>query len=107
MSIENYYDQTIKVITVTPPAAFTTANYSCSCSTVSAAVNPTNGVESFAGGRNEVFADYKAFMDADVAIDETKRVRWNGKDLNVVFVKNTFAMDHHKLVFLKNDARKQ
>lgn len=107
MSITDYYDQTIKVITVTAPAAFTTNAFAESCSTAVAYMNPSKGVESFAGGRNELFADYKAFMSSTVAIDETKRVRWSGKDYNVVFVKNTGQMNHHKLVFLKNDARAQ
>ena len=107
MSITKYYDQTIKVITVTEPAQFSSAAFSESCSTATAYVNPSNGLESFTGGRNELFADYKAFMSSTVAIDETKRVRWSGKDYNVVFVKNTGNMNHHKLVFLKNDARAQ
>ena len=107
MSISKYYDQTIKVITVTEPADFSSAAFSESCSTAVAAVNPVNGVKTFTGGRNEIYADYKAFMSSTVAIDETKRVRWSGKDFNVVFVKNTFSMNHHKLVFLKNDARAQ
>jgi hypothetical protein len=107
MAITDYYDQTIKVITVTAPAAFTTNAFSESCSTATAYVNPSNGIESFTGGRNEPFADYKAFMSSTVSIDETKRVRWSGKDFNVVFVKNTGNLNHHKLVFLKNDARAQ
>jgi len=107
MSIDKYYDQTIKVITVTAPAQFSSAAFSESCSTATAYMNPVNGVETFTGGRNEIFADYKAFMSSTVAIDETKRVRWAGKDYNVVFVKNTGQMGHHKRVLLKNDARAQ
>jgi len=104
MSLPNYYDQTIKVITVTAPDQFSTADFTESCATEVAAVNPVNGVESFSGGQNHVFADYKVFMSATAAITETNRVRWNSKELNVVFVKNTLARGHHKLVFLKTDA---
>ena len=107
MSIANHYDQTIKVITVTAPAQFATSTYSESCSTELAYMNPSNGIESFTGGRNEIFADYKAFMSSTVTINETHRVRWSGKDYNVIFVKNTGQRAHHKLVFLKNNARAQ
>lgn len=105
MSLRDYFTETIKVVTVTAPAQFSSLAYSESCSTARAAMNPVRGVESFAGGRNEVFADYKAFMSSTVTITESNRVRWGSKELNVVFVKDTLNMGHHKLVFLKNNAR--
>lgn len=107
MSLQDYYDQTIKVVTVSPPDQFSTIGAIESCSTEVAAVNPVNGVETFAGGKNEAFADYKAFMSSTVSIDESKVVTWGSERLNVVFVKNTLNRGHHKLVFLKNNARQQ
>jgi len=103
--ISDYYTETIKIVTVTPPDVFSTSDYSESCSTASAAMNPVRGVENFAGGRNEVFADYKAFMSDTVTITETNRVRWSGKEFNVTFVKDTLNKGHHKLVFLVDNAR--
>jgi len=105
MSIERFYTETIKVVTVTEPDDFSTAVRSESCSTVSAAVNPASGRELFAGGRNEPYADYKAFMSSTVSIDEQNRVVWSGSTMNVVFVKDTLNMGHHKLVYLKKDVR--
>lgn len=107
MSLSDYYTETIKVITITPPDQFaaTSSYFAESCSTAIAAVNPTGGIETFAGGRNEVFADYKAFVSSTVAITESNVVTWNSKRLNVVFVKDTLDRGHHKLVFLKNNAR--
>ena len=105
MSIENYYTETVKVITITAPDQFSTADFVESCSTAKAAMNPTNGIETFTGGHNEVFADYKMFVSSTVSVAENQRVRWNSKELNVVFVKNTLNKGHHKLAFLKNDAK--
>jgi hypothetical protein len=105
VSLADYYDQTIKIVTVTPPSQFSTGPFNESCSTAIAAVNPVRGVETFTGGKNEAFADYKAFMSSTVSVDESKVVTWDSKRLNVVFVKDTLDRGHHKLVFLKNDAR--
>jgi len=105
MSLPNYYTETVKVITVTAPDQFSTLDFSESCSTASGAVNPTGGIETFAGGHNQVFADYKLFVSSTVSITETNKVRWNSKEFNVVFVKNTLNRGHHKLVFLKDNAR--
>lgn len=105
MSLRDYYTETVKVVTVTAPDDFSTSDFSESCSTATAAVSPVNGVENFAGGHNEVFADYKMFVSDTVSVDEQNVVTWNGKRLNVVFVKDTLNMGHHKLVFLKDNSR--
>ena len=105
VSIEDYYTETIKIITVSSTSQFSTVGYTESCSTASAAVNPVGGVESFTGGHNEMFADYKAFMSDTVSITDTQAVTWSGERFNVVFVKDTLNKGHHKLVFLKNDVR--
>ena len=103
MSIENYYDQTIKVVTITKPAEHSTAVQTESCSTAIAAVNPFSGDKRFAAGQNWPFADYKAFMGSSVAVTENTPIDWDGTRYNVVFVKNTLAMGHHKLVYMQRD----
>lgn len=105
MSLQSYYTETIKVVSVSLPGQFSTADATESCSTEVAAMNPVNGVPTFAGGQNEVFADYKAFMSSTVAITDENVVTWDSKRLNVIFVKDTLARGHHKLVFLKDNAR--
>jgi head-tail adaptor len=105
MGIENYYSETASVITVTKPTDFSTALGSESSVAFRCAINPVSGYESFAGGRNDVFADYKVFCSSTVALTEGKRVKWSSQYFNVVFVKDTFNMGHHKLVFLQKDVR--
>lgn len=102
MSIERFYTETVKVITVTRADDFSSADGAESCSTVSAAINPSGAVETFGAGRNEVFADYKAFMSDTVSVDEQDRISWSGSTFNVVFVKDTFNKGHHKMVLLKS-----
>ena len=105
MSIENYYTETVKIVTVTAPGDFSTEAGSESCSTALAAVNPNTGREQFAGGRNDVFADYKMFCSDTVTITEQNRVLYAGSYYNVVFVKDTLNKGHHKLSFLQKDVR--
>ena len=105
MSIENYYTETVKIVTVSNPTDFSTSAKSESCSTAMAAVNPVSGTELFAAGHNDLIADYKMFCSDSVSIDETKRVLYAGSYYNVVFVKDTLNMGHHQLVYLKKDVR--
>ena len=105
MSIEDFYDQSAAVITVTKPGDFSTALPSETTVSFSCAINPVSGYEKFAGGHNEVMADYKLFCSSTVALTEQTRVKWNSKYYNVVFVKDTFKMGHHLLAFLKKDVR--
>lgn len=105
MSLRDYYTETIKVVTVTPPDQFSTSSGSRSCSTAAAAVNPVGGIETFSGGRNEVFADYKVFVSSTVTVTEADEITWSSKRFNVVFVKDTLDRGHHKLVLMKENAR--
>ena len=105
MSIENYYTETASVITVSKPTDFSTAVATESSAAFTCAINPVSGYETFAGGRNDVFADYKVFCSDSVSITEQQRIKWAGDYFNVVFVKDTFNMGHHKLVFLQKDVR--
>ena len=104
MSIQDFYTQTVKVVTVTEPGQFSTAAGAESCATASAAINPVSGTEVDAGGGNMAFADYRAYMSSTVSIDTTNRLLWGSTYFNVLFVKDTMQMGHHLTVFLRNDA---
>jgi hypothetical protein len=67
------------------------------------AINPTRGNERLSADKQYTFADYKLFCSSTVPITDKDLVAYAGTDYNVQFVKNTFAMDHHKLAFLKNN----
>ena len=99
MSIERYYTETVKIITVTEPSDFSTVARSESCSTAVGAINPVSGRDYFAQGQNFPHADYKLFTSA--TITESNQVTWDGKRFDVVFVKDTFNMGHHNLAYLQ------
>ena len=104
MAIEDYYTETITKITVTNSTDdFSTADQTLTSATFSGAINPRNGAEFFAGGRNFPDADYKLFCSDTVTLDEQDRIRWSGSTFNIVFVKDTFNMAHHKLCLLKRN----
>jgi len=104
VSIEDYYTETIKVVSITNSTnEFSTVKPAESCSTFMGAINPSNGAEYFTAGRNFPDADYKLFCSDDVSIDEQDRILWGGDTFNVVFVKDTFNMGHHKKVLLKRN----
>ena len=103
MSLEDYYTETIKVVTVTRQGEHSTASQTESCSTASAAVNPVSGNEAFSAGQNYPFADYKAFVSSTVTITESNKVIWDSTRYNVLFVKNTLNRDHHKLAYLSRN----
>ena len=98
MSIQDYYTETVKIITVSEPSDHSTAAKSESCSTALGAINPVSGKDYFAQGQNFPHADYKLFTSA--TITESNQVAWSGERFDVVFVKNTFNMNHHNLCFL-------
>lgn len=97
--IEDFYSETVKIITVTEPADFSTATGSESCSTAVAAVNPVSGGDYFAQGQNFPHADYKLFTAADIT--EANQVTWDSKRFDVVFVKDTLNMGHHNTAYLR------
>ena len=97
--IQDYFTETVKIITVTQPGDHTTALKSESCSTAVAAVNPVSGRDYFAQGQNFPHADYKLFTTA--TITESNQVTWSSKRFDVVFVKNTLNRNHHNLAYLK------
>jgi hypothetical protein len=99
LSIRDYFTETVKIITVTLPGDHSTAAITQSCSTARAAINPVSGRDYFAQGQNFPHADYKMFTTATVT--EGKQVTWGGKRFDVIFVKDTFNMAHHKLAYLQ------
>jgi len=105
MSIENYYTESASVITVANPTDFSTSPITETTVAITCAINPNTGREQFSGMRNDVFADYKMFCSDTVTLTEQNRVVWAGQSFNVVFVKDTFNMGHHKLSFLQKDVR--
>lgn len=105
MSIEDYYTESASVITVTKPGDFSTAAVTESSVAFVCAINPASGYEAFAGGRTDVFADYKLFCSDTVSFTEQSRIKWDSGYYNVVFVKDTFNKGHHKLAMLQKDVR--
>lgn len=103
--IEDFYTETVKIVSITHPGDFATTTRTESCSTAIAALNPVSGREQFAGGKNEPFADYKAFMSDTVSITSTNQLLHGSDYYNVVFVKDTLNKGHHKTVYLQKDAR--
>ena len=99
--IEDYYTQTVYVKAFsTSTSAWTEGTWGTS-SAVEAAVNAVRGHEAYQLDKKGLVADYKMFCDAGVTVDETRRVEWQGDDYDVVFVKDTLQMGHHKTVYLK------
>jgi len=105
MSIEDFYTETASLITVSNPTDFSTSLKTETTVSFSCAINPVSGHKQFAGGKNEVYADYKLFCSDTVAFTEAKRVKWASQYYNVVFIKDTFNLGHHKTVYLKKDVR--
>lgn len=97
--IEDFYTESVKIITITEPGDFATTVRVESCSTAPAAINPVSGRDYYAQGQNFPHADYKLFTGA--SITESNQVLWGTKRFDVVFVKNTFDMGHHNLAYLK------
>ena len=104
MSIEDYYTETITKVTVTRSTdEFSTSSAVETTATFIGAINPRTGGEYFTGGRNFPDADYKLFCSDTVSLSESDRIRWGGSTFNVIFVKDTFNMAHHKNVLLKRN----
>ena len=99
MSIEDYYNSTGKIVTITTGAWGSTNAESCA--TIACALNPASGNEIFIAERKGLFADYKMFCDATISIDETQDFIVGANRYDVIFVKDTLGMGHHLKVMLK------
>lgn len=101
--IEDYYNTTVTVVTIANVNDWATAAAAESCATEIVALNPIRGSEQRAAGEEWPFADYKMFCSSTVDVDEQDEVRQGTNKYNVVFVKNTLAMNHHKTVYLRRN----
>ena len=102
--ISDYYTESVSRMTRSTASAWNTEtawSTSASVQAFDAAVNPISGVERIAGGRTQLMADYKMFCSDTVTLTEKDRVKWGSKTFDVVFVKDTLDMGHHKKVLLK------
>ncbi len=69
------------------------------------ALNPVSGRELILGEKKTALFDYKMFCSSTVSLNEKNRVKSTGGNIyDVVFVKDTLAKGHHKLVYLKRHA---
>jgi len=100
--ISDYYTQNVSVITLTT-ATWGSSISRTTAATFKAAVNPY-GKEVYIGDKKTVVADYKMYCPSTVSISERQLVRWDSKDFDVIFVKDTFQMGHHKNVLLKRQS---
>ena len=100
--IEDFYTQSVVLVSpATSTSSWSEPGWSTSPTTFSAAVNPNSGAILLRNGKETPRADYKLFCGSSISIAEHDRVRWSGSSFEVVFVKNTLAMGHHKTALLK------
>jgi head-tail adaptor len=104
MSIEDYYTESVSIMRYTTSTGWGDEpgwSTSSEAAAISASVNPIGGMERYAQDRVTLFADYKLHCSSTVDLDENDRVKWGTKMFNVVFVKDTLDMGHHKSVLMK------
>lgn len=100
MAIQDYYTTTAYYKAPTTSTGWGGENSFGSGTTFMCGVNPTKGMVRLAGGKETLFADAKLFCSDTVALVGKYRVVHAGTTYDVAFVKNTFGMTHHKLVYL-------
>ena len=98
MSISDYYTQSIVITSQSTSTGWGSEGSWGSPSSASAAVNPIGGMERYAADRKTLFADWKIFCSDTVSVDEGNRITWSSKTLDVVHVKDTLNMGHHKRI---------
>ena len=100
--ISDFYTETVTFVAPTTSTGWgTEPGWGTASSTFTAAMNPYTGNVILAGSKETAFADYKMFCSDTVAIAEHDRVHYGSLYFDVVFVKDTLDMGHHKLVYLK------
>ena len=103
--ISDYYTETVVLLTQSTSTGWgNEPGWSTSGTTVSAAVNPASGRETFAGMKETQMVSYKMYCSDTVTIDDSYRVQYAGDTFDVIFVKDTLNMGHHKTVYLSNYA---
>jgi len=102
--ISDYYTQSVSLMSrTTGPVWGTETAWSTGTSAAkAAALNPVSGRELILGEKKTAQFDYKMFCSSTVSLDEKNRIKSTGGHIyDVVFVKDTLAKGHHKLVYLK------
>jgi hypothetical protein len=104
--ITDYYTQSAVIYARTTSTTWgTEPGWSTAPTTVAAAINPSSGRIAFAGQKDTPIADHKMFCGSTVSIAAGNKVTCGGSTFDVVFVKDTLAMGHHKTVYLKLNSR--
>ena len=100
--IDRYYTESVVLVSPTTSTGWgSESGWSTSPTTIEAAVNPASGSILLRNDKETPMADYKMYCGSTISVSEHDRARWNGSSFDVVFVKNTFALDHHKVCLLK------
>jgi hypothetical protein len=102
MAIEDYYDTLVSRITMSTGSWGSTGTRT-TAGTFYAAFNP-EGQEAMGADRKTVFYDARFYCDADETLEHKDLIRINSVDYNIVLIKDTFNMGHHKKVLLKRQA---
>ena len=99
--IENYYTQSIIIQKVSTSTAWGSTDAWGTSQSISGSMNPLSGNEIYVGDKENVYADYRMKCSSTVTINETRRIKWDSKIFDVIFVKNTLNMGHHLNVYLR------
>jgi len=102
MAIEDYYNQTVKKITVSTGAWGTTGSRT-TAAVFLAAVNLA-GKELYADDKRTVFYDAKFYCPASVCLSYGDKLSIDNSDYNIISIKNTLNKGHHQKVLLKRQA---
>ena len=105
--IRTYYTQTITRKRFTSGSTGWGSDGTWSSISVDAAVNKTRGDERYTADRKAVYADFKLFMSSTVDIQAGDLVEWGGYSLDVIEVKNTLQLGHHKRVITRINQKQQ
>ena len=99
--ISDYYTESAVLQVLTTSTGWGGEESYTDSSTIACAINPIAGLERIAADRKTLFADYKLFCSDTVSVDETYRLTWSENTFDVMFVKDTLNMGHHKKILLK------
>ena len=102
MAIEDYYNKKVIRVTLSTGSWGTTATRTTIGSFL-AAFNP-QGSESYAGNKKTVFYDASFYCSANQTLNHKDVLLIDSQNYNIVLIKNTFEMNHHKKVLLKRQA---
>ena len=102
--IEDYYNNIFILKTRTTSTGWGSEPSLSTGTAYTGAVNPARGSERLSADKQYTFADYKLFCASTVPVTNDSIIEYQSNNYTVQFVKDTFSMGHHKLVFLKSDS---